>query len=141
MARVRTSKGKVLDLGQIWAQNQKTVAVTLGGKLMNARGDILGPGGKIIKTAEEIAKEYNRAPEHEVRNVSLSDRLTLKDKAISSRQADVKPLSGQPAKVISPAMDDFDEVVAQQPAITENIVKDTTTKKKRRPGRKLVDSE
>jgi hypothetical protein len=48
----RSANGKVVDMNKLAMQNEMTVAV--GNVRVNARGDLLGPGGKIIKTSEDI---------------------------------------------------------------------------------------
>lgn len=51
----RSMQGKEVDMGKLALQNEMTVAV--GNVRVNARGDELGPGGKIIKKREEILAE------------------------------------------------------------------------------------
>ena len=46
----RTMQGKAVDMHKLVMQNEMTVAV--GNVKVNARGDKLGPGGKIIKAAD-----------------------------------------------------------------------------------------
>ena len=48
----RTSHGKEIDLNKLINQNELTLAVL--NKKVNARGDLIGPGGTIIKKSEEI---------------------------------------------------------------------------------------
>lgn len=69
--KVTTMRGVVLDMGQIMAQNETAVAV--GNANMNARGDILGPGGKIVKRKEQVAQEYHRRNPNAVKRVSLKE--------------------------------------------------------------------
>lgn len=52
----RSMQGKPVDMEALKMKNETTVAV--GNKLMNARGDELGPGGKIIKNRNEVVAEY-----------------------------------------------------------------------------------
>ena len=52
----RSMQGKVVDLGQLIAKNELVPAV--GNAKVNARGDELGPGGKIVRTREEVMAEY-----------------------------------------------------------------------------------
>jgi hypothetical protein len=49
----RTAKGAQIDMLKLINQNETTIAV--GNMGVNARGDKLGPGGKIIKKSDEIA--------------------------------------------------------------------------------------
>ncbi len=52
----RSMKGKVVDLDLLIKRNELTPAV--GNARVNARGDELGPGGKIIRKREEVVQEY-----------------------------------------------------------------------------------
>jgi len=55
----RTMQGKEIDMGKLINQNEMTIAV--GNMRVNARGDKLGPGGKIIQTREELLAEKQQA--------------------------------------------------------------------------------
>jgi len=70
---VRSLKGKNVDFNAMLAREEKTIAVTGGGDRMNARGDLIDRSGKILKTKEELEKQYSKS-EAAVKNVSLSDR-------------------------------------------------------------------
>lgn len=60
MARIyKTAMGNRIDIEALIAKNEKVIAV--GNKKVNARGDQLGPGGKIVKTRDQIMKEYYAA--------------------------------------------------------------------------------
>ncbi len=52
----RTMQGKNVDMDAIRQKNELTVAV--GNARVNARGDELGPGGKIIRRKEDIDADY-----------------------------------------------------------------------------------
>jgi hypothetical protein len=54
----RTMQGKQVDMDLLRQRNELTPAV--GNARVNARGDQLGPGGKIIKKREEVMQEYYR---------------------------------------------------------------------------------
>lgn len=69
--KITTMKGKTLDVGAIQAQNE--TAIALGNASMNARGDIIGPGGAIIRRKEQVAQEYHKANPNAVKTVSLKD--------------------------------------------------------------------
>ena len=49
-------QGKEVDMEALMSKHELTTAV--GNVRMNARGDMLGPGGKITKTREEVAAAY-----------------------------------------------------------------------------------
>lgn len=57
MSKTYTSvKGKQIDMGKLAMRNESAPAV--GNMRVNARGDELGPGGKIVKTREQVLAEY-----------------------------------------------------------------------------------
>jgi len=57
----KSMQGKEIDLDKLRLRNETTVAV--GNARVNARGDKLGPGGKIIKKREDIMAEYSIHPD------------------------------------------------------------------------------
>jgi len=52
----RSMQGKIVDMEKISLKNELVPAV--GNVKVNARGDQLGPGGKIIRKREDIIAEY-----------------------------------------------------------------------------------
>lgn len=52
----RTMQGEQVDIEALFQKNELAVAV--GNMQANARGDELGPGGTIVKTREQKAREY-----------------------------------------------------------------------------------
>ena len=52
----KTLQGKMIDMDMLRQKNELTPAV--GNIKVNARGDELGAGGKIIRKREEVLKEY-----------------------------------------------------------------------------------
>ena len=59
MKKLRSMRGEEIDLGKLMARQEKNI--TVGNTKSNARGDQLGEGGRIVKSADEIAREhYNR---------------------------------------------------------------------------------
>ena len=48
--------GREIDMEKL--KNQNELALAVGNAKVNARGDELGPGGKIIKKREDVLKEY-----------------------------------------------------------------------------------
>jgi len=59
MANRKSMRGVEIDLGKLMARQEKNI--TVGNTKSNARGDQLGRGGRIVKSADELAREhYNR---------------------------------------------------------------------------------
>jgi hypothetical protein len=57
MGKVYTSvRGKEIDMEKLSLRNETTPAV--GNVRVNARGDELGPGGKIVRTREQVLQDY-----------------------------------------------------------------------------------
>jgi hypothetical protein len=52
----KTMQGREIDMDSLLAKNETMPAV--GNVRMNARGDELGAGGKIVRTREEVVSEY-----------------------------------------------------------------------------------
>lgn len=116
--KVKSMRGVVLDLAQIMAQNEKVVAV--GNAKMNARGDQVGPGGKVIKRREQIAKEYHEANPRAVKRVSLKDLEP--DVFISPQEAVQQALAAvEESKKVVAAME---EEAAQQATKKSRVLKD-----------------
>lgn len=57
MGKIYTSmQGKQIDMEKLNLRNELTPAV--GNMKVNARGDELGPGGKVVRTKEQILQDY-----------------------------------------------------------------------------------
>ena len=56
----RTMQGRMVDIEKLRATNEEVRAV--GNMSVNARGDVVGTSGKIVKTKEQLMKEYYEAP-------------------------------------------------------------------------------
>jgi hypothetical protein len=54
----RTMQGREVDMDSLLQKNETMPAV--GNVRMNARGDELGHGGKVVRTREEIVAQYNK---------------------------------------------------------------------------------
>ena len=52
----KSMQGKQIDMDLLRQRNELTPAV--GNAKVNARGDEIGPGGKIIKKREDVLKDY-----------------------------------------------------------------------------------
>ena len=60
----RTMQGRMIDIEKLRAANESVRAV--GNMSVNARGDILGPSGKIVTTKTEVIQKYYEAPRGKV---------------------------------------------------------------------------
>jgi len=62
----RSMRGKVVDMDLLRKKNELTPAI--GNARVNARGDLLGPGGKIVKKREEMVRDYYEKNPNAVRD-------------------------------------------------------------------------
>lgn len=51
-----SAQGKLVDMEKLRNQNETSIAV--GNARVNARGDEIGPGGKIVRKREDLQDEY-----------------------------------------------------------------------------------
>lgn len=66
MGKVYTSvRGREIDMDKLSLQNETLPAV--GNVRVNARGDELGAGGKVIRTREQILQDYYNSNERSVK--------------------------------------------------------------------------
>ena len=74
MTARRTNSGKMLDMDALMLQGEKEIA--LGNMKVNARGDKIGAGGKIVKKKEDVAREYYaNNPKAVIKSVSIKDAV------------------------------------------------------------------
>lgn len=86
----RTAMGKAVDIDMVRLANEDVIAV--GNMRVNARGDELGPGGKVIKPRAQAMKEFHK----------LNTPVATEDEIVSSAPSIKKP-SG---KIAQPTADD-----------------------------------
>jgi len=81
----RTATGKFLDINALRIQQERTIAV--GNARQNARGDLLGPGGQIVKTRDQIMTEIYKSQQGQ----QLTDNpvYTNSDEASAAAVADI----------------------------------------------------
>ena len=56
MVQKRTNRGNMIDMDALMLKNEEEIA--LGNMKVNARGDKLGPGGKIVRKREDVLRDY-----------------------------------------------------------------------------------
>lgn len=67
----RSMRGQKIDMAKLAAENADQVAI--GNASKNARGDIVGPGGIVMKTHEQIVREYHAKNPKAVKQMALRD--------------------------------------------------------------------
>lgn len=70
MKERKSMRGVSVDFGKLIAKNEKNI--TVGNTRSNARGDQLGRAGRVVKSADQIAREhYNRNNPNAVKQASI----------------------------------------------------------------------
>ena len=89
MVQRRTNQGQMIDMDALALKNEKEIA--LGNMKVNARGDKLGKGGKIVAERDQVARAYyENNPKAVVQSVSIKDAV------------DDKPVVEQSASIVKP---------------------------------------
>jgi hypothetical protein len=78
----RTSNGKIVDMDLLRQKNELTPAV--GNVRVNARGDELGPGGKIVRKREDILKDFYAQADAEAAAMAVKKQPTPATKSVST---------------------------------------------------------
>ena len=91
----KSMQGKMVDMDLLRQRNELTPAV--GNARVNARGDELGPGGKIIKKREDVLGEYYRDHPQAVPN-------EIPGQGVSEPDAETKDAVEKVAKETAPAV-------------------------------------
>lgn len=88
-----SQKGQLIDFGKLIETQGATIAV--GNANLNARGDIVGRGGAIVKTRDEVANDYyNNNPKAVSSFVSLND---IEDEVMTPAAAVAAAIEAAPA--------------------------------------------
>jgi hypothetical protein len=133
----RTNKGKMIDMEAMRAANEQAVAA--GNMKVNAKGDELGKGGKVVKTVKERVNPYYEAKK-QVARTSIKPPIKKKDAAINTPPEEIKEepvqefvVDDEPISVNEKTREDgsvYKEMMFADGSIATEEVKAAPTKKK-----------
>lgn len=131
----KSARGKLVDMDMLRLANESIIAV--GNMKVNARGDQLGKGGKIVKTRAQVMAEYHKlhtpVADDEPPASSISKVKPTLDSA-QTLDTRIETLTGD---IVTPIADDtpppsyvkprgsFAESVAEQTEVTQELLTPT----------------
>ena len=107
----KSMQGKAVDMDLLRQKNELTPAV--GNARVNARGDELGPGGKIIKKREDVLAEYYRDHPQAVPDEIPGQGVVSADEETSVAQEKVAEEKVAPAKKASSKKSAIEDEMAE----------------------------
>ena len=104
----RTMQGRMVDIEKLRAANESVQAV--GNMNVNARGDVIGPGGAVVASKEKVIQRYYEQPKGKVDDAPMRNRSVPAPKAepvktiqkmtpVAAKPAPKKAVAPQPKKV------------------------------------------
>ena len=106
----RSMQGRMVDIEKLRAANETVQAV--GNMNVNARGDVLGPGGQIVTKKETVIKKYYEQPKGMVDDTPARAKPTPAPKAPPQQNvqkmtpvAKTEPKQQEPQPVVEPKVE------------------------------------
>jgi|TARA_B100002003_G_C14003423_1_gene484337 cell division protein FtsN len=90
----RTMQGRMVDIEKLRAANESVRAV--GNMNVNARGDVLGPGGQITTSKAEVMQKYYEQPKGKVDDTPARAKPTPPRKTPPTPVQKMTPVESKP---------------------------------------------
>ena len=113
----KTMRGRSIDMEMLRKKNELTPAV--GNAKVNARGDELGPGGKIVRKREDIVNEYYKSTQAVPAEAPAPKTRTKPEADNPVPKTEKKTESKPEAKKIQSATTKAKPVKSQEPTAEE----------------------
>ena len=115
----RTMQGRMVDIEKLRAANESVQAV--GNMNVNARGDVLGPGGSVVTTKETVIQKYYEQPKGRVDDTPTKGKAMPAPKVEPVKQTVQKmtPVAAKPAPKKVVQTPKKVEVTASKPVTTK----------------------
>jgi hypothetical protein len=95
----KTMQGRMVDIDKLRAANETVPAI--GNMNVNARGDVIGQGGRIVRTKDEVMKEYYQTPKGAVQDTSVKRPVPQPKPQPQVMNPTVKEIIQQPTKTVN----------------------------------------
>lgn len=121
----RTARGEAVDMDMLRLSNENTIAI--GNMKTNARGDQLGPGGKVIKSRAQVMQEYHKLNTSVAEDIPVGISSTVVEQApmtdLATPVAEDTPVKESSAtpQYVKPR-GSFAESVAEQTEVTQELL-------------------
>jgi hypothetical protein len=126
MKERKSMRGVSVDLGKLMSQQEKNIAV--GNTKSNARGDLLGRAGRVVRSADELAREhYNKNNPNAVKQTTLKvDGVDMDQKLEEARVAAPKAAAEDDWQEPTPetAQEVADIMEAAEAAVEDSVEED-----------------
>ena len=90
----RSMQGRMIDIEKLRAANEAVQAV--GNMNVNAKGDVLGAGGKVVTKKETVMRKYYEQPKGMVSDTPTKNKPTAAPKTEPVKQT-VQKMASKPA--------------------------------------------
>ena len=90
----RSMQGRMIDIEKLRAANENVQAV--GNMNVNARGDVLGAGGKVVTPKETVIKKYYEQPRGMVSDTPVSKPMPAPRREPPKPMAKATPIAAKP---------------------------------------------
>lgn len=131
---IRTASGKQINMDALRIANENVLAV--GNMKVNARGDEIGAGGKVVKSKAQLLKDYHKlnTPVINHDNTELPPERSIKDQMNNAKKLKGTVVNAQPQE---PAAEEsaepgyvkprgsFAESVAEQTEVNQELLSPT----------------
>lgn len=120
MSKYRSARGEIVNMDVLRISNENTIAI--GNMRTNAKGDELGPGGKVVKTRAQVMAEYHKL------NSPVADDIPVASStaAMESEVVPQKPMKRMttPTADDTPVVDSAD-YVKPRGSLADAVAKET----------------
>ena len=87
----RTMQGRMVDIEKLRVANEGVQAV--GNMKVNARGDVLGAGGKVVTPKETVIKKYYEQPKGKVSEGPAITKTAPQPQAVETKAVEPKKVA------------------------------------------------
>ena len=127
----RSARGDAVDIDMIRLSNESTIAI--GNMRTNARGDQLGPGGKVVKTRAQVMQEYHKLNTNVPEDIPIgSSPETIEQPEMTNLVTPVAEDTPVTASSSTPQYvkprGSFAEAVAEQTEVTQELLEPASSR-------------